>query len=193
MVLNSFAETGRAPMRAEWERRADSAGIDPAAALGELTECDLVALGENGEIRAAYPFSPIPTRHRIIRDGGAEVYAMCAVDALGISAMLDVPVTVTSTEPDTDRAVSVRVDRDSARWDPETAVVFAGGTGDACGPSVDRTCGHINFFTSSDAARDWVTRNPEVSGFLLDQDQALASGVAEFGALLERAGHADGP
>lgn len=187
VVLTSFAETGRAPRRAELEQRARDRGIDPGPALSELTERDLVAVDEYGEIRAAYPFSPLPTRHRVTWDGGPTAHAMCAIDALGMSTMLDAPVTITSTEPDTNHTVTIHVDHDTARWHPDTAVVFAGNTGDACCPSVDRTCGHINFFTTPEAARAWTTRNSGVTGVVLDQNQALASGVAEFGALLRPA------
>lgn len=187
-VLTAFAATGRAPARADLERMARDSDVDPGAALAELTGRDVLAVDEHGEIRAAYPFSPVPTRHRVSWEGGPTVYAMCAVDALGMSAMLDRPVTVTSTEPGTDRVITVHVDRDTARWNPGTAVVFAGTTGERCCPSVDRTCSHINFFTAPDAAHAWAADNPGVSGVVLDQDQALASGEAEFGALLRPAG-----
>lgn len=145
---------------------------------------DIVVLDEQGEIRAAYPFSPVPTRHRVTWKGGSGAYAMCAIDALGMSAMLGVPVTISSSEPGAERAVTVEVDHDTARWQPNSAVVFAGDAGDACCPSVDRTCDHINFFTTSDAAREWAANNPGVTGVVLDQEQALACGVAEFGSLL---------
>ena len=74
---------------------------------------------------------------------------------------------------------------DTAAWSPNTAVVFAGRNGDAaCCASVDSTCGHINFFTTADAADAWAARNPGIVGRLLDQDQALAAGIAEFGPLM---------
>ncbi|MFI7676388.1 alkylmercury lyase family protein [Actinophytocola sp. NPDC049390] len=183
-VLTVFIDTGHAPPRADLERMARDHGVDPAAALSELTTRDVLAVDEQGEIRAAYPFSPTPTRHRVTWDGGTGVHAMCAIDALGISAMLSVPVTVTSTEPDTNHEVTVQVDHNTARWHPTTAVVFAGTTAGACCPSVDRTCGHINFYTTADAAHDWATRHPEVTGVVLDQAQALTCGIAEFGALI---------
>lgn len=190
-VLTGFAGTGRAPRRAELERMATERGIDPGPALAELTGRDVLAVDEHGEIRAAYPFSPVPTRHQVTWDGGPTVYAMCAVDALGMSAMLDIPVTVTSTEPGTGRTITVHVDRDTARWNPSTAVVFAGTSGDACCPSVDRTCSHINVFTTPDAAHAWAAANPGVSGMALGQDQALAYGIAEFGTLLRPTGQED--
>lgn len=183
-VLTVFAETGRAPRRADLERVARHQDPDAGATLSVLTGLDVMAFDESGEIRAAYPFSASPTCHRVSRDGGPTVFAMCAIDALGMSAMLGVPITISSAEPGTGRAVTVRVDHDTARWEPDTAVVFAGHTDGDCCPSVDRTCGHINFFTTADAAQSWVASNPGVTGTVLDQRRALAAGIAEFGALL---------
>ncbi|HEX5116330.1 MAG TPA: alkylmercury lyase family protein [Pseudonocardiaceae bacterium] len=183
-VLRDFAETGHAPDRTDLDRAARDHGIKLDAALSELAGRDALALDERGEIRAAYPFSPTPTRHRVTWDGGPSGYAMCAIDALGMSAMLDIPVTINSAEPGTERPVSVHVDHDTARWTPDTAVVFAGRTGEDHCPSADRTCGHINFFTSADAAHEWAANNPGITGTVMNQDQALAGGIAEFGTLM---------
>ena len=178
-VLTAFAATGRAPSREELERLA-SAGV-----LAELAEADVVAFDERGELRAAYPFSPHPTSITVTWPDGPTVYAMCAVDALGMSAMLDTPVIITATEPDGGAVVIVQVDRDWARWIPDTAVVLACATDQTCCPSVDRTCGYINFFTTARAARDWAQRHPQLDGAVLEQDTALAAGIAEFAAHLQ--------
>ena len=87
-VLAAFAQAGQAPGRVELERIARAGGADPAAVLAELAERDVIAFGQAGEIRAAYPFSPSPTPIRVSWQGGPVTYAMCAIDALGISAML---------------------------------------------------------------------------------------------------------
>lgn len=79
---------------------AASARIDLRAVLGELIESDVVALDNAGEFRAAYPFSPIPTAHQVAISAGPTVYAMCAIDALGISAMLGRPANISSRAPD---------------------------------------------------------------------------------------------
>jgi hypothetical protein len=184
-ALTSFADTGRALRRDEIVRMASTHGADASAVLSELAERDVIAFDERGEIRAAYPFSPTPTAIRVRWDGGPTAYAMCAIDALGMSAMLDRPVTITAAEPGTGHMVTVEVDRDHAEWQPNTAVVFAGATNDACCPSVDRTCGHINFFTSIVAARAWAGQHPEISGTMFSQTEALALAVAEFGTLMD--------
>jgi len=183
-VMAAFAETGRAPARGELERTARAHGADPAAVLAELAERDVIAFGEAGEIRAAYPFSPSPTPIRVSGEGGPVTYAMCAIDALGISAMLGRPVTITAAEPGTGRVITVHADGDHARWDPQGAVVFAGTTGDNCCHAADRTCGYINFFTTARAARTWAQANPTITGAVLDQARALSEGVAEFGAFM---------
>ena len=87
-VLAAFAQTGQAPGRVELERIARDGGADPAAVLAELAERDVIAFDRAGEIRAAYPFSPSPTPIQVSWEGGPGTYAMCAIDALGVSAML---------------------------------------------------------------------------------------------------------
>jgi len=185
-ILTAFAHTGQAPSRADLSRLAHTSGldIDIPAALHELAASDLVVVDQHGELRAAYPFSPASTPHRVHITDGPTVSAMCAIDALGMSAMLGRPVTITSSEPDTGQPVVVQVDGEAATWRPSSAVVFAGATGDCCAPSADRTCGHINFFTTPEAAHAWAGRHPDLTGMLLDQDQALTCAVAEFGGLL---------
>src|SRR5947207_274304 len=85
---------------------------------------------------------------------------MCAIDALGISAMLGRPVTITAADPGTGRIITVHADRDRTRGNPPRTVVFAGTTGGDCCHAADRTCGYINFFTSARAARTWAHANP---------------------------------
>jgi hypothetical protein len=156
----------------------------------ELTDADLLAFTVHGEIRAAYPFSPVPTAIRVSWDGGPEVYAMCAIDALGMSAMLARPVTITAAEPGTGRAITVTVNVGQARWAPQTAVVFAGAAGDPGCPSVDRCCGYISFFATGRAARAWARCHPGITGTVLRREEALRLGIGAFSALLQPAGSA---
>ena len=189
-ILRHFADTGRPPSAANLAARL---GL-PADAPHELETADLVLLDQFGEIRAAYPFSPTPTAHQLHIAGGPTVFAMCAIDALGMSAMLDRPVTVTSREPDTAEPITVSIgigidigvgaERQQATWLPDTTVVYAVTT-DRCATSADATCGHINFFTTPAGAHAWARRHPEVTGTLLDQPEAIATAIAEFGAFLQ--------
>ena len=96
-VMHAFATTGTAPDPAVPTESAGNA--DLGEVLAELHERDVIRLDPAGAIRAAYPFSARPTAHLVDIDGGPTVYAMCAIDALGMSAMLGRPVTIRSAEP----------------------------------------------------------------------------------------------
>ncbi len=186
-VLTAFARTGRPPARGELERLARSLGASPDAVRAELAEADAIAFNADLEIRAAYPFSPVATPIRVSWAGSPAAYAMCAIDALGVSAMLGLPVTITAAEPGTGRIITVHAVGSQARWHPRTAVVFAGSAGDVCRSAAERSCGYINFFASRRAARAWARRHPEVTGRLLTRQGALAIGIAEFGTVLQAA------
>lgn len=185
-ILEAFIAAGLPPEPAELDRIGAQAGASPAAMREELSGLDVVAFDEAGRVRAAYPFSPTPTGIRMSWPGGPQVFSMCAIDALGTSAMIGRPVTITAAEPGSGAGIVVEVDGDAAVWRPDTAVVVVGQEGgDACcGPSVDRTCGTINFFTTEDAARAWTAAHPAVSSRILSGDAALAEAVDEFGLML---------
>lgn len=174
-ILAAFARAGTAP-GGSWDE----------AALAELVEHDVIAVDRCGKIRAAYPFSPVPTAHRVTIAKGPVVHAMCAIDALGMSTMLGRPITIDSAEPETSRAVRVRVDHRQTLWQPDTAVVFVGTSGDNCRSSAERACGYINFFTTADAANAWADSHPGIEGRVLSQEEALARGIAEFGEFMRQ-------
>jgi hypothetical protein len=186
-VLKAFAATGQPPSQAEIERMIRAGVAEPDRIRAELTAADMLAFTAGGSVRAAYPFSPVPTSIEVSWAGGPHVYAMCAIDALGMSAMLGRPVTISAAEPGTSRGIMVAVDGDRARWTPRSAVVFAGTAGDADCPSADRCCGYINFFTTARTARSWARGHPEIAGTILRRDEALRVGIEQFGALLQLA------
>jgi hypothetical protein len=191
-ILRAFATAGRAPHPA-----ALLPGHSPGALPRELHERDVIRLNDDGRIRSAYPFSGTPTAHVVAIDGGPTLYAMCAIDALGIGHMLGRNTVITSTDPVSRQTVQVNVQDGHAAWKPTTAVVFAGAetTPATCRPptaagtcvvaAADRCCGVTNFLTGPDTAQAWVAAHPDVSGVVLSQTQALRLGVDIFGRLLD--------
>ncbi|HEX6527881.1 MAG TPA: alkylmercury lyase family protein [Streptosporangiaceae bacterium] len=152
--------------------------------LAELADDDFLQLDPAGRITAAYPFSAVPTQHRVQLSGGASVFAMCAIDALGMSAMTGLPAVIESADPSTGRLVTVNVEQTDSIWDPATAVVYVGRTGACAGPSASVCCDYINFFTTRAAASAWAADHPEITGGILNQTQALQIGITIFGKLL---------
>ncbi len=106
-VLRRFLEAG-APPTARWLRQAAAdAGLD-AAALGELAAADAVHV-VNGVVAVAYPFSGTATPHRVELDGLPALYAMCAIDALGLPAMAGRDGQITSADPHDGTLIAVSV------------------------------------------------------------------------------------
>lgn len=71
---------------------------DPAEvheAIAQLDEKDLIGV-LNGRVMLAYPFAGTPTAFEVVLPDGRERYAVCAIDALGIPAMLSQPVAIHS-------------------------------------------------------------------------------------------------
>ena len=65
----------------------------PAAAVNELEARDLVYVSD-GRVVLAYPWSATPTPFVTVLADGRERWACCAIDALGVPAMLGETVTV---------------------------------------------------------------------------------------------------
>jgi alkylmercury lyase-like protein len=197
-VLRSFATAGHAPPAADLAETAGRYGTTAAEALGALHADDYLQLGPDGQIRAAYPFSGVATPHLVDIDGGPRVYAMCAIDALGMAAMLGTGVTITSADPHTGEPVTVAVwaDGKTAAWQPSDAVVFDGRliSGEARGPgasaraaAAEACCGYMNFFGTRASAVAWGAAHPGITGEILGQDAAVRLGVDIFGNLLSEA------
>lgn len=109
---------------------AQTAGMEQAraaAALQALAAAELIALDTAGTVVGAFPISAVPTRHHVQLGTGTRLYAMCAVDALGIPVMLERTGVISSTDPDSGKQITVTVQAGVVHVDPpETVVLLAG-------------------------------------------------------------------
>jgi hypothetical protein len=213
LVLRSFATIGQAPSAAELAQAVKPYDADPEKVLADLHAADFLRLDEAGRIRAAYPFSADRTAHVVHIAGGPRVFAMCAIDALGIAAMLGTDVTIRSADPAADNPITVTVPAQglNAVWDPVTVVVFAGRQAD-CVPcadpcadpiaesiavaadqappmmppaaAADVCCAYVNFFATAAGAATWAESHPQITGRILGQVDAVRLGSQIFGPLL---------
>jgi hypothetical protein len=108
---------------------------------------------------------------------------MCAVDALGIAAMLGADTLIESVDVTTGERVTVTMTGGRATWQPSGTVVFVGAAA-AGGPSADCCCDYVNFFTSIDAVTTWSAAHPDVPGQILTQVHATVLGARLFQPLL---------
>jgi hypothetical protein len=182
-ILKSFA-AGAPPEPDTLADEASRLEIEVELALATLAREDLVHHDPaTGAILVAYPFSGRPTAHRVRIDGREEVFAMCAIDALGIAPMLALPIEIVSRDPASGGDVWVRLDPgDGAWWEPTEAVVLAAS---ACeGPSFKGCCQVLNFFSSATTAQRYLVENPTVTGGPISIPEAIEVGQLVFANIL---------
>jgi hypothetical protein len=181
-VIERFA-LAAPPTAAQLAEQAQQLAPDTDGALASFAREDLVHTDPEGAVTVAYPFSARPRGHEVTV-AGRLVQAMCAIDALGIAAILDQPVDIRSHDPLTGREIHVHAEPEGVTsFQPETAVVLAGSS--TCeGPSYCGCCDVLNFFESTDNAQRYLDENTSVTGIPIWIGEAAAAGRAIFGAIL---------
>jgi hypothetical protein len=119
--------------------------------------------------------------HRVRISNGPAVAANCAVDALGIPAMLGRDAEIHSTDPHSGEPVVATSREGTWQWQPESGVVFVGSNGS--GPLTQSCCPVINFFTDEDKARAYQGLH-HLEGDVLTMAEAAEAGALVFGDLL---------
>jgi hypothetical protein len=182
-MLRGFGD-GKPPSADAIRAYATRLGLDPDQPREKLATEDLIHFDGEGEITVAYPFSRRPTRHTV-RIEGDTVFAMCAIDALGVAPMFERAIVIDSSDPLTDEGISIWLQPDgTGTWQPSEAVVV---TGRACadGAAFKGCCQVLNFFASPDSAERYLFEHEAVSGFPITMPQAVEVGRAIFGAVLK--------
>ena len=183
-ILRGFA-TAAPPSAAATRVAAADFGLDHGQVLKRLADEDLVHVDSAGTPTVAYPFSANLRGHHVTINRKEEVQAMCAIDALGISPMLDLPVEVVSHDPVSGGEVRVHLrPGDQAKWRPEDAVVLAGSVVCA-GPSFQGCCDVLNFFETPANAHRYLREHPEATGMPISIPDAVGAGRAVFADVLK--------
>jgi mercuric reductase len=153
--------------------------------LDELARRDPFVLDEEGKPTGAYPFTEHATSHSV-RRGGLEIRAMCAIDALGIGAMLGEDVEVLSSCRGCGCTIRVGTAAEGMALrsiEPATAVVWLGETYHGnCGAT--SLCASIAFFCSDGHLDRWRSSAETGTGRRLAVDEAHQIGCAIFGPTL---------
>jgi hypothetical protein len=186
-ILRAFLDNGRPPERDELRSAAAGLGLDIDIALRGLAKVDLVHVDADGRVRVAYPFSGRDTGIRVRLQGGPEVDAMCAVDALGIPPMAGRDGVIVATDPQSRQPIRVESVDGRWSWQPEEAVVLYAGNDDSDGTgaiTADSTCPMITFHANAGNAVAYLESRPDAQGKVLSRDQALEVAVKLFGDLL---------
>ena len=181
-IIGRFAQASP-PTPAQLAEQARGLDLEPSAAFATLAREDLIHTDDDGAVLVAYPFSARPRGHRVTIDERLTVEAMCAIDALGIAPMLNQPIEINSHDPLTGHEIWLRVSPgETAWWEPETAVVLAGSSC-ASGPSYGGCCDVLNFFETTETARQYLREHGHVDGMTIAIPEAIEAGRAIFGEI----------
>jgi len=184
-LLQLYAEDGRAPTTGTLAERAGVSETAVRLLLQELRRRDLVVL-EGEQIVGAYPFTDRDTGHWVALDG-RDLNAMCAVDALGIGAMIDRDVAITSRCRHCGAPIRITTrdrGRALAHVEPQTAVMWQSVRYEgAC--AANSLCATTAFFCSDDHLSAWRREQAaDEAGFRLSIEEGLEAGRAVFGPSL---------
>ena len=186
-ILKTFARTGHSPTLEDIQRQFALFSIKEADSLvAELERRGSVHRNPGDrELTHVYPFSNEPTPHKVQVVDGPQVYAMCAVDALGIPFMLKKDAEIRSACVQCGGEILIQVKSEQiTQQSPEGIVVWFPTVKEKCVAATD-LCPEVNFFCSPDHLKQWTTEHPGQSGELLTLVQALEEGRRTFEPLLQ--------
>ncbi|MBI2155096.1 MAG: alkylmercury lyase family protein [Candidatus Rokubacteria bacterium] len=182
-ILDRFVENG-GPLETEAVTR-HLPGRSPGEiqeAIARLDQKDLI-LVQDGKVVLAYPFSAAPTAFRVMLGDGRGRYAVCAIDALGVSPMLGQLVRICSSCHHCGEPLEMVV-RPDGPVERASIMVWVGERGDIRQKACSSICLTLNFFQSQEHLRQWRKNHPEVSGAAASLDEAFKLGARIFGELL---------
>lgn len=184
-ILLAFATEGEAP---SVEDVAQTLGLPSALvqqACGRLASYDLIIWKDDeARLLSAYPFSGVPTAHQVLIDGRRPLYAMCAIDALGIPFMIGQGARIRSTCFFCHTPVSIEIRGGLLQGaEPSTLVVWSSEREGCCVAEV--RCPLMNFFCDEAHLQAWLATSPDERGTSLSVLEVLEVGKAAFGKLLE--------
>jgi Alkylmercury lyase len=183
-ILAAFAEKGSAPSVHEVAHTLARPVGEVLAGCQKLAADDLIVWKEDeARIVSAYPFSGVPTAHHVLIDGHNLLYAMCAIDALGIPFMLGQGARIQSTCFFCQQPVTVDVHGGSLQEASSLTTVVWFSERDGCCVAEAR-CPLMNFFCHERHLHAWLTTSPDERGTALSVREAIDVSKAIFGELL---------
>lgn len=161
-IFESVLASGRAPTIQEMTTSLERSGEEVVRAIDGLESKDLLLRGENKqEIISVYPFSLTPTKHQLFLENEKKLFAMCAVDALGMPVMFNRNVKIVSQCEWCKQKISIEIEDgeivseshpDITIWSPEHQET----------PPAETCCPKVNFFCSKKHLEEWKNENPDL-------------------------------
>jgi hypothetical protein len=174
-LINSYVQQGRTLTRNEVAELVSNAD----QALANIVNSKLIVLDADGNPAGAYPFTSEEREHKV-HVNGITAHCMCALDALSVSAMFNVP-TVIDSECRVTKA-PVHLEQNGTSFSAGTMDAWFGinwgaaSSDTACATSL---CMEMMFLANESVARDWLAESPETRE-IFDLPSAVEFAAAFF-------------
>ena len=170
-ILWSFAEKGK-PLTSM-----EIAGIvgkdEVAVVLKTLQERDLVMLNGEGELAGAYPITTEKTPH-VITINGHSIYAVCAFDALAISAMFKKEVTIDSQCFVTGKHIQIKLNQEEILHANLPNIHLGIRMQDPGSCAAESICREMVFLENAEIAGEWSKHRENAYTFTLPEAVQLS-------------------
>ena len=150
--------------------------------LNNLDQLDVIHLDDDKTaIAAAYPFSGSETPHIVTLKGerSKKIYAMCAIDALGICFMLNCDLSIESACYHCGESIEIEIkNNEIISMMPENIAVWCDAEYSCC--AATSVCRNWNFFSSEQHFIEWKKEKNGRKGKLLQIGEAFYLGKLFF-------------
>jgi len=169
-ILESFRLTGHVPTPEELEQELLLGKSQIQTILNALSDKEVIRLdSESRRILDAYPYSSLPTRHRVRLSNGTEIYSMCAIDAFYVPFLADCDITIRSRCFFCRSDIEIAVERKRvSRASPASLMIW--------NSAAPYTCPSTNFFCSEEHLSRWREGSPGEPGQVFTVSDSLERG-----------------
>jgi len=169
-ILETFHKQGREPTLFEMERDLHFDRNSVVKMLKSLESKGALRLDPMTlRIMDAYPYSAVPTRHRVSLKDGRQVYCMCAIDVFYLPFLTGDHVAVRSRCHQCRNEIQIDIGPDAISIaEPPTTVLWDS--------AAAYDCPKTNFFCSEEHLRQWQDRAPDERGHACTLSEALERG-----------------
>jgi alkylmercury lyase len=155
-ILNSYVERGRTLSRDEATGHVSN--VDQS--LSNMLDKKLIVIDDDGSLSGAYPFTSEEREHKVhINDITAN--CMCALDALSVSSMFNVPTIIESKCHVTGKAIYLEQNRtnfSTGTLDAWFGINWGAAASDiVCAESL---CMDMIFLANDTVAHEWMSQSP---------------------------------
>lgn len=156
-LLDSYVERGRTLTRDEVADRID----DADRTLNNLVASKLIVLDDHGNPAGAYPFTSQEREHKV-RIDDITAHCMCALDALAVSPMFNIPTIIDSQCRATGE--KIHIEQNGVSLTEGTLDAWFGINWGAASDEItcaESLCMEMIFLANEAVARDWLAESAE--------------------------------